>query len=107
MTPYEKLKEVIQGANPKKVWFEIRSSGREGIRDGRASELPIRLADVLLAGNAGLVIDSYGYFWKFTHGGNPDYIVEPYHANWNLKEDNLDHQPEETKSFLINLLVHA
>lgn len=58
---------------------------------------PIQLADVLLAIRA--TEPKNGDFHKW----NNDWqriIVE-----WNLKDDNLDHQSEETKQFLINLLV--
>lgn len=67
---------------------------------------PIRLADVLLAidqkysdGNIRFVSDG-GYFWNWDLETSPN----EYGAIWNLKDDNLDNQSEETKSFLYELL---
>ncbi|HEX8196373.1 MAG TPA: hypothetical protein VF571_09310 [Pyrinomonadaceae bacterium] len=51
---------------------------------------PIRLADVLLVA---------------TEDKSPMFYYENLISKWNLKNDNLDHQSDETKRFLIELLV--
>lgn len=61
---------------------------------------PIRLADVLLATQ-----------WKFSNGmvdadilgSEGVYLYDLLH-DWNLKDDNLDHQPENTITFIASLL---
>ncbi len=65
---------------------------------------PIRLADVLLATrNAAGTTDK----WKQKTPKGKDwyefinYAITLY---WNLKDDNLDHQPEPTKKFIADLL---
>jgi hypothetical protein len=67
---------------------------------------PIRLADVLLAieetSNQAIVLDSRGRMTDIntaTSNGFHNAI------QWNLKDDNLDHQSDECKEFLIKLLV--
>jgi hypothetical protein len=82
---YEKLKEAIQQANPEIIAIhECDCPSREDV-PGR----PIRLADVLLVGEDQL--------WAKN--------VLDLITLWNLKDDNLDNQSEETKQFLINLLT--
>jgi len=59
----------------------------------------IRLADVLLAigKNRGVMIGASGDFYTDLSG-----VMR---AKWNLKDDNLDNQSEETKKFLEDLLT--
>ena len=52
---------------------------------------PIRLADVLLA-------ISKNHKWEKD-------IIDNFLTLYNLKDDNLDHQSDETKQFLTNLLT--
>jgi hypothetical protein len=66
---------------------------------------PIRLADVLLAmksntrmENTVLMMDLPG---TFAYSDAQNHAI----MRWNLKDDNLDHQSEECKQFLISLLV--
>lgn len=120
---YDKLKQVIKAANPKIMelkfgceleggfiysWSNgplawIISKNGEGsqiqipnIQDYKILGRPIRLADVLLAllasNNQIKDEDIDKLIWKMGLG-------------WNLKDDNLDHQSDETKQFLINLLI--
>jgi hypothetical protein len=77
---------------------------------------PIRLSDVLLAlqkANKNISIQDYGCFMWF---GNPDKndpceiegwneIFGDKRITWDLKNDNLESQSEETIKFLANLLV--
>lgn len=123
---YEQLKTVIQKANPEimELKFGCGIERRYGpyprgkiigedngtfyvLYDGINQEIetlyniqeseilgrPIRLADVI--------------YWQMfktganAHSGNRDKII----AKWNFLDDNLDHQSEETKQFLINLLT--
>lgn len=68
---------------------------------------PIRLADVLLAfqknkiSGARISIDEDGSFAI----DNGNIRMNHPNARWNLKDDNLDHQSDETKQFLIDLLT--
>lgn len=72
---------------------------------------PIRLADVLLAidkarKNIFVRHDGVLFKWeRFNEGGSGHHGVESTYVEWNIKDDNLDNQSEETKQFLINLLV--
>ena len=95
MENYDKLKRVIQEANPKKIW--------EFPHIGEKTRQPIRLADVLMAMNKNKsseetthLISIWGRIMD-THFNTKGY--------WDLKDNNLDNQSEETKQFLINLLV--
>ena len=92
-----KLKSIIQAANPEKEWEWEDDFSKWHVE-------PIRLADVLQAirdtvypGTQYLITDS-GQFME--HGRYGKTL-----AYWNLKDDNLDHQSEETKQFLIDLLI--
>lgn len=70
---------------------------------------PIRLADVLVAmqklsdrdENRHHVINRLGEFLLYVKG-YPGMVVKP---KWNLLDDNLDHQSDECKQFLIDLLT--
>ena len=124
MSELDQLKEVIQKANPEimelKFGCEVDFQGRKHVysgigRDGskffmdsyRGAELqttlpegyttlgrPIRLADVLLA------VKRTPHVTEFS-------INEFVNFQWDLLNDNLDNQSEETKQFLIDLLVPA
>jgi hypothetical protein len=122
MTKEETLTQVIRQANPgikvmvkcgfcdgsipasfEEICEQCEGSGEIGVYR------PIRLADVLLALNdkefAGLyLISSAGVFGKFQAQGARQ-PIEVLYATWNLRDDNLDHQSEECKQFLIDLLV--
>ena len=116
---YKKLKQIIIKANPEIIQeFEENESITEQIGcftrqfsqlTGRTYtyERDIRLADVLLAvykdkyKGEGLVINHY--LNKDVRRGN-EKLAKLFWL-WNLKDDNLDNQSEETKQFLIDLLI--
>lgn len=70
---------------------------------------PIRLADVLLAIHAKapenktrITLESDGQFIQRLDNGS---FTEPWaRSNWNLKDDNLEHQSEECINFIAELL---
>ena len=141
----EKLKQVIQEANPEimelkfgceiKVLFDtgnplpihkvLGMNDDKTIKTEQYSKLnlqdikilgrPIRLADVLIAIQKNKEIDR-DYEWgvivsedenlngsvEIAHYEGKGFISGVY---WNLKDNNLDNQSNETKQFLINLLV--
>lgn len=125
MSDYEKLKSVIQKANPEimelKFGVSIEYHEKEFVyvSDGmaglytiwskpssaihvRPNEIkilgrPIRLADVLLAVTK--ILHPIGK----TSGLDEDRLKVLW--RWNLKNDNLDRQSKETKQFLIELLT--
>ena len=107
MTPYEQLREVIQAANPDLVenYDRCMNCGFGfdycGCGDKRISknEREIRLADVLLASEPFLAVNRDGEFFILNTGEFNSNVF------WNLKDDNLDNQSDETKLFLIDLLV--
>jgi len=83
---------------------------------------PIRLADVLstlLKKEKDVIVDCAGFFCnqeKFKEINESKHFGEFFNAaielrewdlknHWKLKDDNLDNQSDETKEFLINLLV--
>jgi hypothetical protein len=144
MNGYDKLKSVIQQANPEIMELKFGCETNEGIvftpqrgikveiyieGDGRIEEYhvsdlkilgrPIRLADVLLAldklrvdGIDNIQVDTNGDICssehiKYLNGKEiqPELHNPEYWCNWNLKDDNLENQREETKQFLIKLLV--
>lgn len=86
----------ISASFPAKIEYEIL---------GR----PIRLADVLLAmqkledddDDRNWVVNRFGEFLK----DREDIPAVDVGMTWNLKKDDLDLQTDETKQFLINLLV--
>lgn len=134
MTPYDQLKKKIQEAVPSIMalefgcWVEFRNGtkdifiekaftnhfiGGEQIgfyfvhnaprtqQDMKFIKIlgrPIRLADVLVAIPHWVSVDNDGSFRK----GNQ--LSSSFLGQWNLLDDNLDHQSEETKQFLISLL---
>ena len=90
----DKLKQVIQKANPKKIW--------EFPHIGEKTRQPIRLADVLMAlKKKAILIDSGGIFYEM----NDDVQLEKAIGYWSFKDNNLDNQSEATKQFLIDILV--
>jgi hypothetical protein len=125
---YEQLKKVIQEANPEIMelkfgceviyeekkckylhhvegWFDVLLPPNydKGILQVTNPKLkilgrPIRLADVLLALDELLVKENSG------NRGRTERTMQILDY-WNLKDDNLDHQSEETKQFLIDLLT--
>lgn len=96
-------------------WFEAKTDGTDGkYLDFNKSEVqilgrPIRLADVLLAVDKLLYIEIEG---GRTHPENMfvnckgDFILETglILGRWNLREDDLSKQSEETLKFLAELL---
>lgn len=142
MMDYEKLKEVIQQANPEimelKFGCEVTFGGElhvvikqpdyynknelmticgQYIRDWevlpKGKEIlgrPIRLADVLftsaitkaIVSDYLIITDAGAFIIGKALGG---FTVPETDIHWNLKDDNLDHQSDETKQFLIDLLV--
>lgn len=102
MSDYEQLKQAIQQANPEIIgdWSGCNVCGTMcGVCDDRFFQekisRPIRLADVLLV-TAKIGFDSTEEWYK---------LLGQTVNRWNCKDDNLDHQPGETKQFLIELLV--
>ena len=75
---------------------------------------PIRLADVLLAMGKEHFFEHYiasdgdhalVYKTVCENEANEEIVVEPIAISWNLKNNSLDNQSDETKQFLIDLLV--
>lgn len=72
---------------------------------------PIRLADVLLTlrkVRKEIYMRSDGIFFNWYKFASPESghnEVKSTYIEWNLKNDNLDNQSDETKQFLIDLLV--
>lgn len=128
MENYDKLKQIIQAANPEIMELKFGCKVKFGqpkhsyfgkgiilnknyagnwliktevdttttIPDKEIKRIlgrPIRLADVLLA----------SFNTKEAYPENGVLIIV---SKWNLSDDNLDHQSEETKQFLIDLLTH-
>lgn len=87
---YKRLREVIISSNP-----EIMDGGSGCYECGTWMKYnrPIRLADVLLK------MSTYWEFDKYLD--NRVKLLEL----WSFRDDNLDHQEDETKQFLIDLLV--
>jgi hypothetical protein len=92
-------KGILQVTNPK-----LKILGR-----------PIRLADVLWAleklqkeisvRTDGRFLQQNKNFWESMSSCGEDCGL-PQFIDWNLRDDNLDHQSEETKQFLIELLTN-
>lgn len=126
MTPYEQLKATIQKAVPSIMALEFGCDTDYGLFVGEDKEnseyhfvkqdkvgsednvfyledvagvkilgRPIRLADVLVVINKMAAKDKIKSIFQTRND-----IC----ATWNLLDDNLDHQSEETKQFLISLL---
>ena len=89
---HNKLKEIREAcikANPEKEWVETYVAGEEEYSD----DVPVHLADVLLAIEETELWEiqskwAYKLIWA-----------------WNKKDDNLEHQSEETISFIHSLLT--
>jgi len=134
MKNYDKLKKVIQEANPEivepklpdfpnyigmcrkvfgvddngKIQFPSYGCQAEDIFKEMKKGRPIRLADVLLAYNEikssmsarrfAIYFDGQIVVWDDNDKAHKECI-------WNLKDNNLDNQSDETKWFLIDLLT--
>jgi hypothetical protein len=92
------IREKCIAANPDKIWEVAYDDIYRRIE-------PCRLGDVLLAFQGQgiatkMAIDENGYFYLFAGGsfGRED------ECSWNLRADDLEKQPEETISFLYDLL---
>lgn len=128
MTDYERLKQIIQQANPEIMgdWSGCNVCGTMcGICDDRFYKekvpRPIRLADMLLAVKEKERIQTEEIEKRIEEMGSRRDIKYPLFYTvmmtitkhdmdggkefWNLKTDNLDHQSDETKQFLIELLT--
>ena len=92
----DKLIQVIIESNPELV--------RQSQVDDNAWELvrTIRLADVLIAMKSKL--DSWTYSVNLD-GAFQKKDVTWIMCEWNLQDNNLDNQSDETKQFLIDILV--
>jgi len=119
----DKLKEVIQEANPEIVKNKIFCKECDGdgiviaqIDENNAKQEqcencgakgyiishPIRLADVLLAiGNKSVGVDATGEIVRVKRYDDRRELV----AQWKLKDNNLDNQSNGCKAFLTKLLV--
>lgn len=84
MNKYEQLKQAIVRAKPDAYQGNVVFDGSE----------EIGLCDVLLA----YTTRNIGY--------HPDILSVIAGQMWNLQDDNLDHQTDETKQFLIDLLCN-
>lgn len=116
----DQLKKVIQAANPEITEFKfgcviktesgkIVTLGNEHLSEidpigGTSLGRTIRLTDVLntailqnSANRTRLMVEASGQFRD-----DVKHTLGPF---WNLKDDNLDNQSEETKQFLVDLLV--
>jgi len=124
MKDYQKLKEIIQKANPEimelKFGCYVNFEGEKIIVDVHGDIVktksmdihknhikilgrPIRLADVLMAiekKNPDIMIDVSG---RFLLNEQPAPLCQE--CSWNLKDNNLDNQSDETKQFLIDILT--
>ena len=104
----DKLKQVIQAANPEK--FNDQVSKLLRLLGPKAAQYTIRLSDVLLAMESTKKwppyrIGTHGLFFVASQvSATPRYISTG--IQWNLRDDNLDHQSDETKQFLIDLLAN-
>lgn len=103
----DKLKKVIQEANPKEWKEEITRYDLKAYPEGWTDVwvIPIRLADVLLAidkekGNIQLRESGRNDNVCFNSFADPDAG-----GHWNLKDNNLDNQSNECKKFLMDLLI--
>jgi len=102
MENYQKLKQIIYKANPKiRIRIPQCPKGKCGICDysrknPQTQYRTIRLADVLLA-----------YAKKQKDRGEMKRREDWVDINnlWDFKDDNLDHQSDETKKFLEDLLI--
>lgn len=95
---------IIFTGNDEYYWE--RTVKKSEIKDYQILGRPIRLADVLLAlqnnvrtENGIRMMDIKG---TFALSDATNHVL----MRWNPKDDNLDHQSEECKEFLIKLLVH-
>ena len=95
MKNYNKLKKLIQEAVPNRIWEHECESNQ---CDAFFTE-PIRLADVLL------VIQDRHKSRVNEVRMRLDIIQNLLMEKWNLKDNSLDNQSDETKRFLIDLLV--
>ena len=94
MNKYQKLKQIIREANPNRNWkLELYSLNE------------IRLADVLL-----VVSKEYGnkhgkQMLTTKNKKEVDDLILGLLGYWKWEDDNLNHQSDETKSWLIELFV--
>lgn len=86
-----------------RAWYQENDGSifvkKNGLKDIKILGRPIRLVDVLFK----LSIKVFGKYKSISIlAAKPllDIVMD-----WNLKDDNLDHQSEKCKEFLINLLV--
>jgi hypothetical protein len=124
MKKYQKLREVIQKANPEikkreilyrcnRIWeaWQYKTIEENDFEEVNLSE-NITLADVLLALNknkSGVAIQDFGCFMlSYELGEYIDWQEITHNRKrcyWNLKDNNLDNQSNETLTFIYDLLV--
>jgi len=113
MIPLQTIREACIKANPEIRDFEYGIEhcekhkigyklGQLKCEDCIARCRPIRLADVLFAMNPNILVDGLGVFWEFIDGR--EYRCKQHTTKWNLKDDNLEQQSEETLTFISELL---
>lgn len=116
MTNKQKIREACIKANPVDLGKNSTCSGCKerycicnnrtfNPEKGLSNPRVIRLADVLLATqgkrNGIIGVDKNGYFIDCDNDMNN---VKIYGERWNLKENNLENQSEETINFIAELL---
>jgi hypothetical protein len=109
---YKRYKAMVEHARLDEVIaVDLDTFGQWTLRQGRDYKIlgrPIRLADVLLALEKSkslyYAFDGKGYLLTRSYGTD-DFNLSGLPFLWNLHDDNLDHQSEETKQFLIYLLT--
>jgi hypothetical protein len=94
---YEQLKFVIQAANPRReAEIKVETDSVELIYENITG-----LADVLLAIHIKAGLPQKGFLTSEYSIAIDDLV----NIHWDLKDDNLNHQSEECKQFLIELLT--
>lgn len=109
----DKLKQVIVKANPELVRRSVRATKIDN--EWKATEFkgqflrPYSLADVLMAidkADEMIMIDWEGQFRQFGCSCSSVRLKTGEDMpKWNLKDDDLEHQSDETLTFLTELLV--
>lgn len=104
------LFNVLLCRESQNITFDLKKVPRDEIEAWYVVPRPIRLADVLVAlqkvkltGDRYLIVVPDGYIQiMFCSLHHSDEEIDA--CKWNLLDDNLDHQSEETISFIASLL---